>query len=104
VNGVWLPCSFLVTATKGVFSINIDIANAYKSLLDKICDYMETGKNTLADVQTLSESIKIMLAGRISRETGGGTVKLSDIPPDDPGFDGQAFYKEYAAKARKIYL
>ncbi len=104
VSGVWLPCYFLVTTTKTVHNINVDVSQVYKALLDRICDYMETGKSDLADVDTLIESIKIMLAGRISKEKGGVDVKLADIPDDDKGYDGAEFEKGYAAKASKIYL
>ena len=104
MSGGWLPCNFLVTTTNGVYNINVDVSMVYKALLDRIWDYMETGENALADVSALCESIKILLAGRISRENGGGTVKLSDIPTDDPGFDGHAFAVGYAANAKKIYL
>lgn len=104
MKGAWLPCYFLVTTTTGVYNINVDVANVYKALLDRICDYMETGKSILADVPDLCHSIEIMLAGRISRQAGGIAVKLSDIPSNDPGFNGLAFFKEYADNAKKIYL
>lgn len=104
VKGVWLPCHFLVTTTKDVYYIPVDVGIVYRQLLNRICDYMETGENRLADVSQICESIKIMLAGRISRENGGTVVNLSEIPCEDPGYDGSLFEKQYAEKAEKIYL
>ena len=104
VQGLWLPCHFLVTTTTGVHYVPVDANNVYKALLDRIVDYMETKENRLADAGALVESVKVLLAARISRENGGGAVALDDIPMSDPGYNGLAFYKGYAANAKKIYL
>lgn len=104
VKGVWLPCYFLVTTTKNVYYLPVDTGIVYRQLLNRICDYMETGESDLADVRQICESVRIMLAGKISRENGGQEVKLAEIPFEDPGYDGSAFEKEYAQKASKIYL
>ena len=104
VEGVWLPCDFLVTTTKGVYPICVDTGAVYIQLLNRICDYMETGKSDLAQIPDIIESIKIMLAGRLSKQNGGQPVRLDDIPENDPGFDGAAFETGYAAAAKKIYL
>ncbi|NSW91012.1 MAG: Gfo/Idh/MocA family oxidoreductase [Firmicutes bacterium] len=103
-QGTWQPFEMVIMTTKSTYQFRIDTGKIYGALLDRICDYMETGKNTLAPVEALTESVKIMLAGRISREKDGEEVKLSDIPEDDPGYDGDKFEEEYAAKATKIYL
>lgn len=102
-QGAWQPFDFVVMTTKTTFQFQIDICKIYGPMLDMICDYMETGKNGFAPVEALTESVKIMLAGRISREMDGKEIKLSDIPPDDPGYDGYKFEREYAAKSQKIY-
>lgn len=103
-QGLWQPFETVIMTTKGTYQFRIDTTKIYGALLDRICDYMETGNNTLAPIETLTESIKIMLAGRISREKGGAEVKLSDIPENDPGYDGDLFEVGYAAKAGKLYL
>jgi predicted dehydrogenase len=106
-TGLWQPFEVVIMTTKGTYQFRIaleDIYKLYAQLLDKICDYMETGKSTLAPVDTLTEAVKIMLAARISRENGGRQVKPADIPDNDPGYDGYAFEKEYAANAKKIYV
>jgi len=103
-QGVWQPFEVVIMTTKGTFQFRIDTGNVYGALLDRICDYMESGQNRLAPIKEITESIKVMLAGRISREKGGTEVKLADIPGDDPGYDGDKFEREYAASASKICL
>jgi Predicted dehydrogenases and related proteins len=103
-HGLWQPSEIVIMTTKGTYRFGIDFSKVYGALLDRICDYMEKKINALAPVEAITESVKIMLAGRISREKGGIEVKLSDIPADDPGYDGDIFKKEYAAAAKKIYL
>ena len=103
-QGAWQPCDVVIQTTKSTHHFRIDTSKIYGALLDRICDYMETGKSSLAPMTTLTEAVKIMLAGRISREKGGAEVALSDIPVDDPGYDGKAFEQDYGSKASKIYL
>lgn len=104
VSGVWLNCDLLVTTTKAVYPISIDSGKIYKALLDRVCDQLETGKSALAPVEEILDSVRIMLAGRLSRQRGGEIVRLDEIPEDDPGYDGDAFEKGYAASAAPIYL
>lgn len=103
-QGTWQPFEMVIMTTKSTYQFRIDTKKIYGALLDRICLYMETGENTLAPVATLTESIRIMLAGRLSRENGGAQVRLSDIPADDPGYDGGLFERGYAHKAAKIYV
>ena len=102
-QGVWMPFELVIMTTKGTFQFRIDTSKIYGALLDKICDYMESGENTLAPVSEITDSIRIMLAAKISRENKGIMVPISQIPPDDPGYDGDKFEKEYAEKAAIIY-
>lgn len=103
-QGVWQPFEIVILTTKSTHQFRIDSSKIYTSLLDRICDYMETGKSDLAPVKTLTESIKIMLAGRISRAQDGREIKLTDIPANDSGYNGDAFERAYAAAATKIYI
>lgn len=103
-QGIWQPFEVVIMTTKSTYQFRIDTSKIYGALLDRICTYMETGKNTLAPVHLLIESVRIMLAGRLSRERDGAEVKLSDIPADDPGYDGDVFERGYAQNAKKIYL
>ncbi len=103
-QGGWMPFHLIITTTKTIYHIQINTSTIYPALLERICLYMEGKGNELATIQELTESIKIMLAGRISREQEGKKIRLIDIPENDPGFDGDKFEKEYAAAALKIYL
>jgi len=101
--GIWQPFELVIMTTRSTYHIGIDSSKLYAAMLDRICDFMETGKK-MAAMPELTESVKIMLAGRISRQTGGGEVLLADIPEDDPGYNGDEFERGYAASASKIYL
>jgi predicted dehydrogenase len=104
-HGTWQPFEVVIMTTKGTYQFRIDTDKVYGALLDRICDYMETKTSTLAPVKAITESVKIMLAGRISREKGGIEIKLADIPENDPGYDGELFTKGYAAAAdKRFYL
>jgi len=100
-QGTWQPFEMVIMTTKSTFQFRIDTSKLYGALLDRICDYLESEKNTLAPVPVLTESIKIMLAGRISRENNGRPAALNSIPDDDPGYDGTKFEKEYGAAQSK---
>ena len=84
--------------TKTTFQFAVDSKRLYMALLDQVLNRLENKPNILADVPALLESVKIMLAGRLSRARGGVEVKLADIPDDDPGFDGAAFERFYAKR------
>ena len=103
-QGTWQPFELVIMTTKTTYQFRIDSSKIYKALLDRICDYMETGKSNLAPMDKLTESVKIMLAGRISRANGGMEMKLTEIPEGDSGYDGYEFEKKYAAAAKKIYI
>lgn len=103
-HGAWQPFEIVITTSTSTHQFRIDTSRIYGALLDHICDFMESGKSALAPVATLSESVKIMLAGRLSRARGGAEIALTAIPDDDPGYDGNAFERGYAATARNIYL
>ena len=103
-HNLWQPFELVIMTTKKVHQFRIDNTKIYGALLDRICDFLETGQNRLAPVEKITEAIKIMLAGRISKERSGEEIKIQDLPADDPGFDGELFTKEYANKATKVYV
>lgn len=102
--GTWQPFEIVIMTTKGTYQIRIKTTKIYGALLDRICDYMETGKNDLADIADITESIRIMIAAKISRENNGKAIKLAEIPEEDPGYDGKLFEVGYAKAAKKIYV
>lgn len=103
MRDVWHESELVVMTTKGTFGFRVDVSKVYQPLLQRICCYMETGVNTLAPVGKLTESVKALIAGRLSMESGGREIRLQDIPEEDPGFDGDAYETRYAAAARKIH-
>ena len=103
-SGTWQPFELVMMTSQTTCSFRIDTNHIYKALLDRICDYMETGLNKLAPVSELVESVKIMLAGKVSRDNGGKRIKLSELHDHMPGFDGDAYEAEYSRAASKIYL
>lgn len=102
-TGVWQPFVLTAITTKTTWTAKLDSARLYAALIDQLCDYMENKPNLLAGPAALMESVKIMLAGKASRENGGGRVFLAELP-EDTAFDGAAFTKSYAATAGKIYV
>lgn len=102
--GTWQPFVVTIMTTRTTYTFKIDSGKLYAAMLDRICDKFEGKEDTLAPVSDILESVKIMLAGKISRENGGRDVRLDEIPEDYEGYDGYAFEKEYAAAAKKIYL
>ena len=103
-NFTWThhPFEIIILGSKNTRKFTIDTTKIYQAMLEKVIDYMETGENGLAGINALTESVKIMLAGKLSRERGGEEVFLCSIPPDYSGFDGREFEEEYSEKARKF--
>ena len=71
-------------------------------MLKNLYEELANHKNTIADVEAITDSCMIMLAGKKSRDTGCGEVFLRDL--NDERFDGYAFEEEYAAHDNKMYL
>ncbi len=106
-HGVWMPFHLVIMTTKGLYQFT-DTKKKYKALLDRICDFMETfmetGENTLAPVDAITESIKVMMATKISKDGGGREVSLATIPGHYSGYDGYVFEQGHAKVAKKNYI
>ena len=96
----WQKSAVHVLTTKKTYALE---PAGYENMLERVIASVETGQAQTAPVEDILESILIMLAGRISRARGGARVALAEIPPEDPGFDGDAFEREYAASAKPLY-
>lgn len=96
--------NFVVLTTKKSYTFTADNTKLYGTMLDKICNHLETEKSDLASIEDIVESIKIMLAGKASKENNGIEIKLSDLDKYNVFFDGYEFEKKYAAAAKKMYL
>lgn len=103
LNG-WQASTMTVITTKKTVSTIVDAGVAYGAMLDNICDALDGKEGTIAPVESLTESIKIMLAGRASRLKNGVPVRICELTEEDPGFDGDVFEIGYAAAAKKLYL
>ena len=82
-----------------VFVPSID--TLYIGMLDRICESIENDTNTLSTMEEMVDSIKVLLAGRVSRNNGGEEISLDSPLLYDVSFDGHEFERGYAAAARK---
>jgi hypothetical protein len=80
--------------------MKLDVSTAYRALMEQVVLYLKGEENRLAPIEALTESIRIALAGKLSRERGGELVRLDALDPEDPGFDGAAFAKAYGERKR----
>ena len=97
----WQPSTALVMTSKTSFAYKIDSNKVYEAMLKQVCAYMAGKENKLASVKQMTDSIKIMLAGKKSQANGGTVEAISELTESDPSFDGTAFEEFYAASQRK---
>lgn len=102
--GHWQRFELVVSDHRGVHRIPIDTGRIYKALLDRLFAVLEGGAGGVLPVADSIGSVRTMLAGRLSRSTGGSEVAIAAIPDDDPGFDGAAFAGAYAKAATRMYV
>lgn len=93
-SGVGQKFHMLVTTDKSIYSIVIDTGKIYLELLKRIQAYLKENV-PMASVRELSETIKIFLAGKKSRENNGQEIALKNLSVDDAGYDGYAFERKY---------
>lgn len=97
----WQPSTALVMTSKTSFAYKIDSNKVYEAMLKRVCAYMAGRENKLATVTQMTDSIKLMLAGKKSMANGGTVENIADLTESDPSFDGTAFEEFYAASQRK---
>jgi len=100
LTGSWQPFEVVIQTTRGTTRFQVDTSRIYKSMLDRICDAFESGKE-LTPISHLTETIKIYLAGKKSRVRRSEEIKLDALELADPGFDGHAFERAYTLKQGK---
>lgn len=86
------------------FCFAVDNAKLYLSLMETVCDYYEGKENIMISPEKHVDGVKVLLAGKVSKENGGEVVSLDDKRLYDVSYDGNAYEEAYAKKARKIYL
>lgn len=96
----WQPSTAVVMTQKTGFVYKLDVNKLYEAMLKHVCAWLKGEPNDLVSVSEMTMAVKIMLAGKKSKENGGCEVVLSDLRDDDPGFDGYAFEEFYAASQR----
>ncbi|MBO4452470.1 MAG: Gfo/Idh/MocA family oxidoreductase [Clostridia bacterium] len=97
----WQPSTALVLTDKTGFAYKIDSNKVYEAMLKRFVRYMNGEKEALASVESMTDSVKIMLAGIKSRANGGSEEFILNLSENDPSFDGYAFEEFYAAQQRK---
>lgn len=86
------------------FCFEVDNSQIYRAMLDVVCDYLEGGEHILASMEEMIDAVKIMLAGKASKENGGIEVGTDSPLLEQVSFDGNEFEKNYSKTAKKIYL
>ena len=81
----------------------VDNSKFYKKMLDNVCDYVEGKENTIATCDQMCDAIKIMLAGKASKENGGIEVPFDSDLLNKTSFDGNEFERGYAARGTKLF-
>lgn len=96
----WQPSTALVMTDKTSFAYKLDVSKLYEAMLKHVCAWLEGKPNDLVSVTDMTMAVKIMLAGKKSKENGGAEIALTDLCESDVGFDGYAFEEFYAESQR----
>ncbi|HAN20546.1 MAG: hypothetical protein A2Y15_01085 [Clostridiales bacterium GWF2_36_10] len=96
----WQPSTALVMTTKTSYTYKIDTSKVYEAMLRHVCNFLEGKENGLVSAKIMCDSIKILLAGKKSKISGGKEELINELTENDEGFDGTQFEKEYAAIQR----
>ena len=96
----WQPSTALVMTDKTSFAYKLDVNKLYEAMLKHVCAWLEGKPNDLVSTTDMTMGVKIMLAGKKSKENGGVEVALADLCESDIGFDGYAFEEFYAESQR----
>jgi len=102
-NGLWLPFSLGVTTDKGYRAISTDNSRLYKTMLDKMFAALP-GRKPIAALEDIVESVKLLLAAKLSIRDAGREVSMCEPELDRVSYDGPAFAAEYAPVRRASLL
>lgn len=104
VLGNYVNFNIIIVTTIASHCITVDNTKLYQALLDQICDKLEGKENCLADMTTITDSIRVAIAGKCSMQKGGENVDVRSDELEDISFDGAEFVKGYAAASSPMYL
>ena len=94
----WQPSTATVVTTKTTYVYKIDTNKVYEAMLKHVCRYLQGEDNLLVSVPEMTESVKLMLAGRRSKQLGGAEVLVASLTEAEGGFEGAGFEQADAAQ------
>lgn len=100
----FLPFHMTVLTSQGSRCFTVDNDKLYYPMLTEICNRLEGKESRLASVSELLWPIRLLLAGKLSRQRGGEVIDLLDPALEAVSFDGYEFEKAYAAAAKPMYI
>lgn len=89
--------------TKKDYCVTLDNYQLYGPMLNEICNKVEGKESRIASMKEITDSIRVMLAGKLSKERNGEEISIYSDELENVSFDGYAFEKKYAAAARPMY-
>lgn len=92
-----IPFYATITTSRDVAHFQVDNQHLYRELLADALPYLAGLAPSSVALDDLVEVELAAIAAKISRERGGEAVRLQDVPPDYPGYDGAAFAVRYRA-------
>ncbi len=103
VQPQFLPFHMVILTSRNSYCFTIDNNKLYCPMLTEICNKLEGKESRLAPVSELIWPIRILLAGKLSRQQGT-VISVMDPSLETINFDGYAFEKGYATAAKPMYL
>jgi len=93
-----------VVTSKKDFCVTLDNYQLYGPMLDEVCNKIEGKKSRIASMKEITDSVRVMLAGKLSKEKGGAEISVYSDELENVRFDGYEFEKKYAAASKPMYI
>lgn len=93
-----------IVTTKKDYCLTLDNYQLYGPMLEEICNKVEGKENRIASIKDLTDSIRVMLAGKLSKECNGEEISIYSEDLEKVNFNGYEFEKKYAAAAKPMYI
>lgn len=98
----YMPFHATVVTEKGVTPLRPDAKQLYRSMLEIVLPYLSGEQKTQpVETEALLETERIALAARCSMLEEGRAVRLDELEPGGPGYDGAAFAAAYSKQHGK---
>jgi hypothetical protein len=91
----YLPFYATIVTQRKVEHIDVDNSRLYQALLERVLPYFAGETSAPISLEEMAEVEMAAIAAKLSREQGGGIVKLKEIPEHYSGYDGAAFAQHY---------